>query len=249
MKGKKTGRWAKLKPFKEERTCKVCGKKFVVTARNKSQKYCSHECYNKDPEVRKERRERMMNVKNPSWKGGVDSIGVEKTCLYCGRKFRVPKRREKEAKFCSLQCFNSFRLMRRKRNIEYGAAYFRIRELVKIRDGYRCRICGSKSNLEVHHIIPVKYFHNKELAHLPENLITLCRSCHTRVERYGQVNRLLEIGKNSHGPGDCYSLIVELCKRGWKSIKSDGGDSILLRHTTTLGYFWPYLEGLPPSRG
>jgi 5-methylcytosine-specific restriction endonuclease McrA len=37
-----------------------------------------------------------------------------------------------------------------------------------------CAVCGSKSNLEVHHIVPFHVNHLKELS--PANLITLCEN-------------------------------------------------------------------------
>jgi hypothetical protein len=67
------------------------------------------------------------------------------------------------------------------------------KEWIKKRDDYECQfinlelyppeICGSKYNLEVHHIIPVAYatlFYNmpEEEINAPENGITLCKNCH-----------------------------------------------------------------------
>jgi 5-methylcytosine-specific restriction endonuclease McrA len=52
---------------------------------------------------------------------------------------------------------------------------------VKIRDGYNCQECslnfsGSKSrNLDVHHVDHNKYNNNLE------NLVSLCKKCHTQV--------------------------------------------------------------------
>lgn len=51
---------------------------------------------------------------------------------------------------------------------------------VKERDGYKCKKCGDKENLEAHHIVPWKK--NKLLKHDISNGITLCRSCHIRAE-------------------------------------------------------------------
>ena len=47
-----------------------------------------------------------------------------------------------------------------------------------IRDNHVCVICGSKNRLGVHHKIPYRYV--KE--HVLDNLITLCRSCHSKEE-------------------------------------------------------------------
>ena len=53
----------------------------------------------------------------------------------------------------------------------YIPAY--IRKLVFIRDNYCCVKCGSKKNLEIHHIIP----HARGGSNRLENLQLLCRDC------------------------------------------------------------------------
>lgn len=51
-----------------------------------------------------------------------------------------------------------------------------VRRLVFMRDGYRCRHCGSPFNLQLDHIVPYSWggFSN------PVNLQTLCRTCNRR---------------------------------------------------------------------
>jgi hypothetical protein len=44
------------------------------------------------------------------------------------------------------------------------------------RDGFKCQKCGSKTDLEAHHRIPISKGGNS----LPENLITFCHSCHMK---------------------------------------------------------------------
>ena len=56
-------------------------------------------------------------------------------------------------------------------NRTYIPAY--IRKLIFIRDKYRCVKCGSKKNLEIHHIIP----HAKGGSSRLENLQLLCQRC------------------------------------------------------------------------
>jgi 5-methylcytosine-specific restriction endonuclease McrA len=46
------------------------------------------------------------------------------------------------------------------------------------RDGHTCVLCGSPDKLGVHHKIPYRYV----MEHRLENLITLCRSCHSKEE-------------------------------------------------------------------
>ena len=52
--------------------------------------------------------------------------------------------------------------------------YQKLRELVLRRDGWRCQLCGSISNLEVHH----REFRSHGGADDERNLITLCFDCH-----------------------------------------------------------------------
>ena len=60
---------------------------------------------------------------------------------------------------------------------------------VRTRDGHRCRLCGSRVNLEVHHLTyRDERGHSivgREADHL-DKLITLCSRCH---ERQHQNNR------------------------------------------------------------
>lgn len=51
-----------------------------------------------------------------------------------------------------------------------------LKERVLARDGYKCRDCQSKKNLEIDHIIPV----SKGGESIFENLQTLCRSCNRK---------------------------------------------------------------------
>ena len=49
---------------------------------------------------------------------------------------------------------------------------------IRIRDGFICQYCGKKNSTSVHHILPKRI----KIDNHPENLITLCRSCHRKVE-------------------------------------------------------------------
>ncbi len=50
-----------------------------------------------------------------------------------------------------------------------------IRNLVLNRDHHQCIECGSKENLNIHHVIPEKWGGENN----PSNLVTLCRTCHS----------------------------------------------------------------------
>ncbi|WP_185145238.1 HNH endonuclease [Apibacter muscae] len=60
-----------------------------------------------------------------------------------------------------------------------------VRRKIKIRDKHKCRICGNKLELEVHHItycIDGESTRGIEIFNL-EWLITLCHSCHHFVHQ------------------------------------------------------------------
>ncbi|MDE3001517.1 MAG: HNH endonuclease signature motif containing protein [Gemmatimonadota bacterium] len=55
------------------------------------------------------------------------------------------------------------------------------------RDGFRCRSCGVTEEtlgrqLDEHHKIPVRLFASAAAANRPDNLISVCRPCHKRME-------------------------------------------------------------------
>jgi len=56
-------------------------------------------------------------------------------------------------------------------------AYERLCQQVLRRDSWRCQACGSRTNLQVHHIQLRSQSGNDD----EENLITLCSDCHAHV--------------------------------------------------------------------
>ncbi len=76
-----------------------------------------------------------------------------------------------------------------------------LRRRLYARDGGKCRACGSPHRKHGHHIIPVSQGGPTRL----DNLITLCRTCHTLVH-----NDLLMITGN--------------CDSGWRFFDKDGHD-------------------------
>jgi DEAD/DEAH box helicase domain-containing protein len=78
--------------------------------------------------------------------------------------------------------------------LDYGPEWPAVREEILARDERRCRLCSAPAQpdrpLEVHHLTPLRTFlaqHPqavaRRLAHAPENLLTLCPTCHRKVER------------------------------------------------------------------
>ena len=68
---------------------------------------------------------------------------------------------------------------------EYDALRLRVLE----RDGWRCQICGSMSDLQVHHLKHRSRLGNDEL----DNLIALCLRCHRPTQNRAMTQRTLEL--------------------------------------------------------
>lgn len=68
---------------------------------------------------------------------------------------------------------------------KYGSSWTKNRDLARARDNYKCQVCGleeSETSHHVHHKIPFRQFESHLQANQLSNLITLCPSCHRRVE-------------------------------------------------------------------
>ena len=98
----------------------------------------------------------------------------QKTCEFCGKIFnrkRFGKRLEdatryRKRKFCSRSCANS------KKNPNHRTTFgLRARPFRK----GACEICGSKENLDAHHL------NGNIKDNRKENIRTLCHSCHMKL--------------------------------------------------------------------
>ncbi len=68
---------------------------------------------------------------------------------------------------------------------DYGPTWPRQRDLARARDGFRCQMCGTPEGEKAHHVhhkIPFRMFDSIEQANQLANLVTLCNSCHRKVE-------------------------------------------------------------------
>jgi DEAD/DEAH box helicase domain-containing protein len=69
---------------------------------------------------------------------------------------------------------------------DYGPNWQKIREAVRKRDQFTCQVCGAveaNRQHDVHHKTPFRAFISIEEANRLENLTTLCRTCHQKVEQ------------------------------------------------------------------
>lgn len=167
----------------ETRKCKQCGKEFVIyknkikTRKNRGM-YCSRKCF-------------VESQHKP------DSY-TTKQCLNCGKLFKVSKVQVRyysnRGKFCSNKCRvkysvgeNHPRWKENKVIYDPGPNWYIQRAKALERDNYKCQNCGisyDENIIDVHHIIKCRLFNGDyERANDLSNLITLCRTCHPKVER------------------------------------------------------------------
>jgi 5-methylcytosine-specific restriction endonuclease McrA len=77
-----------------------------------------------------------------------------------------------------------------------GKRFEEIAMSVRNRDGGRCQRCGNSEGAErlsVHHLVPDSKAPEEFDSHLPVNLVSLCRSCHSEMEEKslnGQLRKL-----------------------------------------------------------
>jgi DEAD/DEAH box helicase domain-containing protein len=67
----------------------------------------------------------------------------------------------------------------------YGVNWQKQRDLARARDLYKCQVCGVTETTKEHHVhhkMPFRMFDSTEQANQIANLITLCNSCHRKVE-------------------------------------------------------------------
>jgi len=172
---------------RKTKTCEHCGEEFDYPASRDDtgeyeRTYCGPECH------------RQHLVENPD--RHPNHSKVQKTCKVCGKEFEVKPTRA-DAQFCSTRCWGAHIsnnwVGHNHPNWEggrvpyYGENWLRMRRVVRNRDCFRCQRCGTHEDecdteLHVHHIVPLREFDEPEEANTPSNLVTVCASCHGKVE-------------------------------------------------------------------
>ena len=129
-----------------------------------------------------------------------DPVSVR--CTQCGKRTSVPRWFEKEGlelHFCDDRCQRRWREDHRSdvqlkgRPTYRGGNWSTVARTIRERDGYRCRTCGTSEEslgrqLDVHHVVPFRAFESAERANHPDNLVSVCPSCHKRTEDEGHEN-------------------------------------------------------------
>lgn len=103
----------------------------------------------------------------------ISGFRVAKKCLRCGTKFET---HDLNRLFCTASCRTAK---------ESGRQAWRIKVLQ--RDGNRCVLCGSDTDLEADHIKPWALY--PDLRFDPDNGRTLCRPCHIKTPTFGRGTR------------------------------------------------------------
>ena len=135
-------------------------------------KYCSIACY------------RAVQHQRPAL--------VEMECEQCGARVRRTRAAidRHRRHFCSKTCQTlgtrgaAASMYRGGRDRTRGAGWGKRAEAIRRRDGHRCQRCTRSQEengqkLSVDHIIPWRLFEDKAEANRPENLISLCKFCHS----------------------------------------------------------------------
>lgn len=168
---------------KIERVCKACNKIFYVQpyiVKDGEGIYCSRECANVGFSLY------HSGENAPNWQGGQ----VELTCVICGKPYKTDRHRADTSKTCSWDCQHVWQgqcITGPNHPFWRGGCdswgYTKefsneFKAYIRQRDGYMCAVCGIEEELiafDVHHID-----YDKKNS-IPENCITLCKSCHTKT--------------------------------------------------------------------
>lgn len=126
-------------------------------------------------------------------------------CAQCGAEKYIPTwekhgrtARGQEQFFCNRQCFGKWKsvnwLMENSPSWKggwtpHGKGWAIIRTAVRDEQKHRCKDCRRSEKtlgrqLDVHHIIPARFFSTDEEASARKNLIGLCHQCHMKRERH-----------------------------------------------------------------
>lgn len=166
-----------------KRMCQECGKVFEewpCRIRRGFGQFCSRACRGKWQS------RNGTGPNSPSWKGGL----AHHTCQMCGTTFEVHQYRAEQARFCSIACKAKWQsehmagenhpnwqggLSLEPYGADFSAA---LKQAVRQRDNFTCQLCGKPENGECH---PVHHIDYDKKNNTPGNLITLCRSCHSKT--------------------------------------------------------------------
>lgn len=149
-------------------TCQYCGKEYESKVKLKEQ-FCKEECKRKyEYEKRMAEYEEDLN----------DNLQKEKNNLAQSVIFDIVNLTVSEIILSAGKNKSAFG-----KNMDYWKLSDipeETRKFVLQRDGHKCKVCKNDTELHIHHIIKRAEGGN----HSPNNLVTLCASCHRYIETY-----------------------------------------------------------------
>lgn len=161
----------------ETHHCTICGKPITRKPFRFTERcFCSQDCLSQDQHNRNKK--------------------VIVQCSYCGASLQVFPSKAKANKhfYCNRACRASHITGKNNpsytdgkgRKREYSRDWKQQRRKALERDSFKCQLCGKSPKkaryLHVHHITPAYKFQDTEIANQLINLITLCHTCHKKVE-------------------------------------------------------------------
>jgi hypothetical protein len=157
--------------------CNICNKQVKKTFSQikRGAKYCSKKCFSEAQLIT------LKGKGNPFFGKNHSKKTKEKISLSTLGKPKYWLRREK-SKFWRGGV--SKRNNRNRNKVMATLEYRNFRRFVLERDDYNCQLCGSKDNLEVHHL--KSYEENPDLKFIVENGQTLCNICHRKTDTYSR---------------------------------------------------------------
>lgn len=179
----------------EKRVCEFCGKTYRKMYVSGTSKYCSRECV-----IEKRKQEGMPDGWRQSIVDGLEDVDMshteewkeEMSEKFSGRDITWGDKISESLTGKEMPWHKGEKNHNWNGGYQprYGYSWTRkLKRKIRERDNRECQVCGktkkeSERKLDVHHIVPFKKFgtENHEKANREENLITLCRGCHMKVE-------------------------------------------------------------------
>lgn len=167
-----------------QKTCARCRKTFVAKQRYGvlHQRFCGLKC--------------SALARNAS-------RHVSWTCTVCGKKKKLSPAKAALRKFCSRACVGAAQVTSGKH------ASWRAKRAARERDVFKCRVKGCPNggkgkDTHAHHIIPRNVGGSDDLS----NLVTVCSSCHRKVEHdlFMQIIALLPKAVTQRVVDDLYAF-------------------------------------------
>lgn len=123
-------------------------------------------------------------------------------CAYCGTELKENRL------YCSKSCKEKARIKEKRINLSYSQAHKTAKRLAfyVYNMEERCEICGSTTNIDVHHI-DGDYNNNRI-----DNLKAVCRSCHRKI--HNKTENCVICGKANKAHRLCSKHYSRLLKYG-----------------------------------